>query len=1032
MTLTNNLYPPIVYDTMPAFIKNQSCNIYFSLSKYNSYEDIKFVQLSIIEQKTNASALNSSYLSGIKLYNIQIDSTVKNEYKYYITIDPSDLREKEFQSNTFYKIQLRFVSVNAGLLEYVGQDPLDQTKGDQTNPTARWLFNNKQHFSEWSKVCLIKPISKPQVILNLFEDYEKNQSVFTLGEVLTEVVGQLYFEDNEQEYLKSYRIQLFDNDSYELVVDSGEIYANEYQQNEIHYELPYLPIEGRFYILTLTYTTNNDYSASNKYQFLTVSQEEEEINAIITVSPENDFGRMKIMIASNNTSSLKNVTIRRSSSKSQFHKWEDVFTIPLSNHDSLYTWYDYTVQSGVWYRYGIQQRNGLGGRGVLVPKSQNNNPPGTKAEMCVFDDIFLTTKNAQLKIQFNPVLTDFKYNVTESRQIGIGAKYPFVKRNSNNYFRTFQIGGLISSFVDRTDWYDPHFDDGTTNNYHHINETGFSSNNDEVKLFTSKQQIYGNSKNLYDNYNQENNVNSYNDYIYEKEFRQKVYDFLYQHNVKLFKSTTQGNILVKLMNISFQPNQSLGRMLYSFTATAVQIDEVTVLNCDKYNIQKIGNYESNVINEIIKFGQLQGKFGINNEDIVQNILNNKYKNKAIKGFKNLIRDITYFKLEIYSSPTVINDSISGYVIYINNIKTIIPAFQYFINGQINRMGYFEFNATDIPINSLKFERPLDISMDYLATIEEKEDTSKIVRTRTYYYNPGQLFGSFYPGEKLITKIYKRQFADNNEFYKKLQAVHGIQIQGPPGTVVYIKDSKDQDYNRHILENGYLQLIDDNATINELYFYGIHLPTEINVNDIKYSKRKINSQNPNENLLPSDGTIYNDFPTQNLIDGKIYQIKMKKVTNYAVLNNEWFDNDNLTLLMENNYPISSYEKDGQIYSLFLDPVYQEEVVDMVYYYGEWYSLNFLQQNAQEFDAAADNVFYNARPHEWINMGTVSSLDDITNPINHGVYTYEASGTRYIYYNERLCVFTDSNDVICPIDGIVDYYYEAVKGVYKNES
>ena len=107
--------------------------------------------------------------------------------------------------------------------------------------------------------------------------------------------------------------------------------------------------------------------------------------------------------------------------------------------------------------------------------------------MCVFDDIFLTTKNAQLKIQFNPVLTDFKYNVTESQQIGIGAKYPFVKRNSNNYFRTFQIGGLISSFVDRTDWYDPHFDDGTTNNYHHINETGFSSNNDEVKLFTSKQ-----------------------------------------------------------------------------------------------------------------------------------------------------------------------------------------------------------------------------------------------------------------------------------------------------------------------------------------------------------------------------------------------------------------------------------------------------------------------------------------------------------------------------------------------------------------
>ena len=47
---------------------------------------------------------------------------------------------------------------------------------------------------------------------------EKNQSVFTLGEVLTEVVGQLYFEDNEQEYLKSYRIQLFDNDSAVIIL----------------------------------------------------------------------------------------------------------------------------------------------------------------------------------------------------------------------------------------------------------------------------------------------------------------------------------------------------------------------------------------------------------------------------------------------------------------------------------------------------------------------------------------------------------------------------------------------------------------------------------------------------------------------------------------------------------------------------------------------------------------------------------------------------------------------------------------------
>jgi hypothetical protein len=43
---------------------------------------------------------------------------------------------------------------------------------------------------------------------------------------------------------------------------------------------------------------------------------------------------------------------------------------------------------------------------------------------------------------------------------------------------------------------------------------------------------------LYDNYNKNNNINEYQDYIYEREFRQKVYDFLYSNDVKLFKSTT--------------------------------------------------------------------------------------------------------------------------------------------------------------------------------------------------------------------------------------------------------------------------------------------------------------------------------------------------------------------------------------------------------------------------------------------------------------------------------------------------------------
>jgi hypothetical protein len=44
------------------------------------------------------------------------------------------------------------------------------------------------------------------------------------------------------------------------------------------------------------------------------------------------------------------------------------------------------------------------------------------------------------------------------------------------------------------------------------------------------------------------------------------------------------------MNINFQPVETLGRRLYSFTATAVEVDEPTISNYEKYKIQQVGNY----------------------------------------------------------------------------------------------------------------------------------------------------------------------------------------------------------------------------------------------------------------------------------------------------------------------------------------------------------------------------------------------------------------------------------------------------------
>lgn len=70
--------------------------------------------------------------------------------------------------------------------------------------------------------------------------------------------------------------------------------------------------------------------------------------------------------------------------------------------------------------------------------------------MIIFDDVFLTTKERQLKIKFNPTINSFKKNISETKIETIGSKYPFVRRNGAVNYAEFPISGLISFQMDDT------------------------------------------------------------------------------------------------------------------------------------------------------------------------------------------------------------------------------------------------------------------------------------------------------------------------------------------------------------------------------------------------------------------------------------------------------------------------------------------------------------------------------------------------------------------------------------------------------
>ena len=94
--------------------------------------------------------------------------------------------------NTYYKAQIRFTSAAAPA------PPTKTVDGVVTYPIATWINDNLHLFSEWSTVCLLRPISKPVLSLNGFETDTK-EATFTLGNIW--LVGSVSFEDSDTEYL---------------------------------------------------------------------------------------------------------------------------------------------------------------------------------------------------------------------------------------------------------------------------------------------------------------------------------------------------------------------------------------------------------------------------------------------------------------------------------------------------------------------------------------------------------------------------------------------------------------------------------------------------------------------------------------------------------------------------------------------------------------------------------------------------------------------------------------------------------------
>ena len=186
----------------------------------------------------------------------------------------------------------------------------------------------------------------------------------------------------------------------------------------------------------------------------------------------------------------------------------------------------------------------------------------------------------QLKIKFNPKLSNLKRQLQETKIETIGSKFPFITRNGNVDYFSFSMGGLISYLADEQEL--------------------FLNNRNKRFYGKDEEETYetDNSKNRFFFTNETNP--SHTNIASERFFRELVEQFLTNGNYKIFKSPTEGIKIVSLLGVSLTPVETLGRMLYSFSSTANEVAEFNLNNAINYQIiqYKPFNTISNIITKM--------------------------------------------------------------------------------------------------------------------------------------------------------------------------------------------------------------------------------------------------------------------------------------------------------------------------------------------------------------------------------------------------------------------------------------------------
>lgn len=375
----------------------------------------------------------------------------------------------------------------------------------------------------------------------------------------------VYKHSDIAEKVYSYCFNVFADNR--LIETSGEIihdHSKDTEQNQSidSYDIKQELISGKEYEIEYCVKTINNLESSEKQSFTIAVSPNPIIKASFDCSVDYEDGYVNIDLIINEKPA-GHYYLLRASEKDNFGSWNKIlnFSLGQNEYEKISLYKDMTIECGVNYKYAIQQYNNYGVKSNKIISDVIHTD---------FEHAFLYDGERQLKIKYNPKIASFKNTLMESKVDTIGSKYPFIFRNGKVKYKEFSISGLLSYL------------------------------SDEQSLFMDNSEFYGDiyrqsTKSKIDNLIYASNSLSSLNFQKEKEFKLEVLEWLNNGKPKLFKSPAEGNYIIRLMNVSLSPNDTVGRMLHTFNSTAYEIAENSYENLEKYGFINLENISQNKI-----------------------------------------------------------------------------------------------------------------------------------------------------------------------------------------------------------------------------------------------------------------------------------------------------------------------------------------------------------------------------------------------------------------------------------------------------